>query len=116
MSREHKKPAPKSGFQRLPSPLPLPPFVIDHAWYGLSSGWKAVVVCSSLEDHGGGKLMHHISVRMNLEGETMKTGTYPADVQHAVEAFGMQNATEDNRHGSGYAHHFWLPVEARKVN
>jgi hypothetical protein len=60
--------------------------------------------------------MHHISVRMNLVGETMKTGTYPADVQHAVEAFGMQNATEDNRHGSGYAHHFWLPVEARKVN
>lgn len=116
MSKEHKKPAPGSGFRRLPSPLPLPPDIIDHAWYGLSSGWKAVVVCSSLEEHEDGKLMHHISVRKNLLGETMKAGNYPADVRHAVEAFGMQGATEDNRHGSGYAHHFWLPVEADKGN
>ena len=114
--REHKKPAPGSGYERLPKQAHcLPAGTLDHAWYGLMSGWKAVVVGSSLEDHGAGKLVHHISISKSLVGERMKAGNFPADVQHAVEAFGMQGAEEDNKHSDGSAHHFWMPAAAQGV-
>ena len=114
---EHKKPAPGSGYDRLPQQAHrLPSGTLDHAWYGLMSGWKAVVVGSSLEYHGGGKLVHHISITKTLLGERMKAGNFPADVQHALEAFGMQGAEEDNSDSAGYAHHFWLPANPQRVN
>lgn len=114
---EHKKPAPGSGYERLPNPpIPPPQGTLDHAWYGLMSGWKAVVVGSSLEDHGAGKLVHHISISKSLLGERMKAGNFPADVQHALEAFAMQGAEEDNSASAGYAHHFWMLANPQGVN
>lgn len=115
--REHKKPAPGSGYERLPKQAHcLPAGTLDHAWYGLMSGWKAVVVGSSLEDHGAGKLVHHLSISKSLVGERMKAGNFPADVQHALEAFGMQGAEEDNSASAGYAHHFWMLANPQGVN
>lgn len=90
---EHKKPAPGSGYDRLPQQA--------HRL---------------LEYHGGGKLVHHISITKSLLGERMKAGNFPADVQHALEAFGMQGAEEDNSDSAGYAHHFWLPANPQRVN
>ena len=46
----------------------------------------------------------------------MKAGNFPADVQHALEAFGMQGAEEDNSASAGYAHHFWLAANPQGVN
>lgn len=108
----HKTPIPTAGYQRVPSrPMPMPRGTIDYGWYRLDSGWKLIVVCSALEDHGPDGVFYHISISKALLGERAKAGDFPADVQHALEAFGMQGAEEDNKHSNGSAHHFWLRVK-----
>lgn len=107
----HKTPTPGYGYEDLTHQLPKqepPRGTLSFAVYGLMSGWKSVVVAVALEDHGNGALMHHLSVSRSLLGVQQRIGKFPADVQHALEAFGMQEAEENNRASNGYAHHFWL--------
>lgn len=84
--------------------------------YRLSSAYKSILVFATLEDHGAGKLVHHLSISKALVGERMKAGNFPTDVQHALEAFGMQGAEEDNSASAGYAHHFWMLANPQGVN
>lgn len=108
MTLEYRKPRADSGFD-ICRPMPVKvPGVIDGRTYGLMTGWKSVVVVSSVEDHGKDGMFHHVSVSKALLGERQKAGTFDADLKHALEAFNMQEAEEDNRASDGRAHHFWL--------
>lgn len=79
------------------------------------AGWQSGVVCvistldhAELPDGSGDGPQWHVSIsRVTPSGNRRPK---PAQVRHALRAFGMTSSELDN-HEPGNAEHYWLPVD-----